>query len=65
MAGCHSLIEQNGPIKAHTFSAGALTSMLFVTEAAEAAEAPRVKSAATAIVFMRINLTPMIAFWRR
>ena len=52
IAGCHALIEQNGPIMAHTFAGGASTSMLFVTEAAEAAPALMLKSAAEAIVVL-------------
>src|ERR1700724_924907 len=66
IAGCHALIEQNGPIMAHTFAGGASTSMLFVTEAAEAAPAPKLKSAAEAIVVLiRISFTPLIALCRR
>ena len=63
IAGCHALIEQNGPIMAHTFAGGASTSMLFVTEAAPAL---MLKSAAEAIVVLiRISFTPLIALCRR
>src|ERR1700730_12562906 len=66
IAGCHALIEQNGPIMAHTFAGGASTSMLFVTESAEAGPAPMLKSAAEAIVVLiRISFTPLIAPCRR
>src|SRR3984893_10493319 len=66
IAGCHALIEQNGPIMAHTFAGGASTSMLFVSEAAEAAPALMLKSAAEAIVVLiRISFTPLIAHCRR
>src|SRR4030088_897952 len=66
IAGGHALIEQNGPTMPHTFAGGASTSMLFVTEAAEAAPAPMLKSAAEAIVVLiRVSFTPLIALCRR